>query len=109
MGTRRAARERKPAQVIAHPTRRRRAAAPTSMSGALDRGARDVLVALRAKLAARIDDRADVSAGAFGILVRQFLQVNDQLAALDDAAAWSAPAPAAPAAPVDDAWDESKI
>jgi hypothetical protein len=102
------------ASVTPHPTQvkaaPKRSTKPKALVKAVDGTERDVLVALRCKLAARLD--ADVPNHAFGELVRQFREVDSQIRVMDVRERAAAEAEAADA---DDdgedgpAWDDDAI
>ncbi len=74
------------ASVTEHPAAKKPPAAPRSLRAAVTGSERDVLVALRSKLAARID-AGDVATHAFGELVREFRKCDEKVRSIDAAAA----------------------
>jgi hypothetical protein len=80
------------------------------LSSAVARSAseRDVLLLLRKRLAAQLDGE-DMPPAAFGALVRQFRQIDQQLRALDAAAAMAADDEADDDEGDSAEWDPSKL
>jgi hypothetical protein len=101
---------RKFAPVTDHPTGRRGRCKPETLVSAVEGSERDMLVALRSKVAARLD-ADDLPVHALAQLVRQFRSLDREIRAIDARVAAAAEQVADDQADGDAqaGWDESAL